>query len=377
MPVTGKALSARSIMKHSDSPPTDKESNDRTVRHVERVLDALRRGESAVLTDSGQQLAFAAAESLADQALAHLQAAGEPVLVLPASRAQALGLETASSVLACSLPNAALDAEFLAALIDPLVNVVKSDTMKARSATAMERAALACAKLATLLPAVLAVEGSHALGKDRPTVSVAELHSYKEALALALRPVSRAKVPLQDAPDTEIIAFRPQFGGKEHLALVIGTPDRDAPLVRLHSSCITGDMLESLRCDCGAQLRQSIIAMEKAGGGIVLYLTQEGRGIGIANKLRAYALQDAGLDTVEANEALGFDADERHFQPAAEMLRQLGYTSVRLMTNNPRKVAELERFGIAITERVPLVIPSGTHNAHYLDTKNKRMGHLP
>jgi GTP cyclohydrolase II len=188
--------------------------------------------------------------------------------------------------------------------------------------------------------------------------------------------VSSARVPLRGAEASRVIAFRPEDGGVEHLAIIIGDPDPDQPvLIRLHSECFTGDLLGSLKCDCGQQLQGAIEAIGKAGSGILLYLAQEGRGIGLINKLRAYHLQDDGFDTVEANERLGFDADERMFLPAAEMLRSLGFDRVRLMTNNPDKVASLARFGIEVVERVPHEFPSNAHNELYLATKARRSGH--
>ena len=147
-------------------------------------------------------------------------------------------------------------------------------------------------------------------------------------------------------------------------------------MVRLHSQCFTGDLIGSLRCDCGDQLRGAVRQIGAAGAGIILYLAQEGRGIGLVNKLRAYTLQDQGLDTFEANEQLGFDADERHYLVAAEMLRQLGFSRIRLLTNNPEKIAALQRSGIDVVERVPHVFPANGHNARYLATKASRGGHL-
>jgi GTP cyclohydrolase II len=211
---------------------------------------------------------------------------------------------------------------------------------------------------------------------DIAAVDTQEILTRRAAMA-GLSRVAEARVPLADAENARLIAFRPGDGGSEHLAILIGTPDPGAPvLVRLHSACFTGDVLASLRCDCGDQLRGAIAAISAAGGGVLLYLAQEGRGIGLVNKLRAYQLQDAGFDTVDANEQLGFDADERVYLPAAEMLRQLGFGTVRLLTNNPEKVAALERYGIRIVERVPHVFPSNDHNERYLRTKATRSGHL-
>jgi GTP cyclohydrolase II len=209
------------------------------------------------------------------------------------------------------------------------------------------------------------------------SVSTAEINSYQSASALSLRAVAEARVPLVDAENARVIAFRPSDGGTGHIAIVIGDPDPRQPvLTRLHSECFTGDLLGSLRCDCGDQLRGAIAAISRAGSGVLLYLAQEGRGIGLVNKLRAYNLQDAGLDTFDANEQLGFDADERVYLPAAEMLRQLGFSRVRLLTNNPDKVAALTRCGIEVAERVPHVFPSNEHNERYLATKKTRQGHL-
>jgi GTP cyclohydrolase II len=211
---------------------------------------------------------------------------------------------------------------------------------------------------------------------DLATVEAAAVFK-RDAAAAGLERVAEARVPLADAENARLIAFRPRDGGLEHLAILIGSPDPARPvLVRLHSECFTGDLLASLRCDCGDQLRGGIDAIARAGGGVLLYLAQEGRGIGLVNKLRAYRLKDAGFDTLDANEQLGFDADERVYLPAAEMLRQLGFGAIRLLTNNPEKVAALQRYGIRIAERVPHVFPSNGHNERYLRTKATRSGHF-
>lgn len=207
-------------------------------------------------------------------------------------------------------------------------------------------------------------------------VSAQSIAAYPSCLASSLVRVSEASVPLLNAEDAKIIAFRPRFGHEEHLAVVIGEPQKlAAPYVRIHSSCVTGDVFASLRCDCGNQLQQAIRVISEAGGGVVVYLSQEGRGIGIANKLRAYALQDTGLDTVEANVALGFAPDERDFAIAARMLESLGIKRVTLLTNNPEKITAIEAQGIAVEKRMPVVTERGEHNERYLDTKAQKMGH--
>ncbi|MDE2148477.1 MAG: GTP cyclohydrolase II [Gammaproteobacteria bacterium] len=166
--------------------------------------------------------------------------------------------------------------------------------------------------------------------------------------------------------------------GKDHLALVLGQPQtgEPAPLVRVHSECLTGDALFSLRCDCGAQLAEALRRIAAAGRGVLVYLRQEGRGIGLANKVRAYALQDRGLDTVEANHRLGFPADGRDYLPAVAILRELGVTRARLLTNNPRKLEALTRSGIDVIERLPLIAGENPHNLAYLQAKAGKLGHL-
>jgi GTP cyclohydrolase II len=200
---------------------------------------------------------------------------------------------------------------------------------------------------------------------------------YQIQAARSLRMVSQTRLPLNDAENTKLLAFRPFDGGHEHFAIVVGEPNTTEPvLIRLHSECFTGDILGSMRCDCGSQLRDAIAAIEAAGSGVLLYLAQEGRGIGLVNKIRAYQLQDAGFDTVDANLQLGFDEDERIYLPAAQMLKLMGINKVKLMTNNPAKLQSLMDHGIDVTERVGLVVAANTHNQGYLQTKAEKAGHL-
>lgn len=186
-----------------------------------------------------------------------------------------------------------------------------------------------------------------------------------------VRKIAQAKLPTKYG-DFEIVAFVSN-DASEHVAIVKG--GKGVPVVRLHSECLTGDALGSKRCDCGAQLQSALSMIGKNGCGALLYLRQEGRGIGLANKIRAYALQDNGRDTVQANVELGFGADERDFAFAACMLRELGFSRVRLITNNPKKVRALEENGIEVVERVPLVMRT-KENAEYLKTKKEKMGHI-
>jgi len=229
-------------------------------------------------------------------------------------------------------------------------------------------AALQLARAAGLLPALWLIDPVNVAAR----VSREDVERRRPSIEL----VSRARLPLGGLPDTQIVAFRASDDGQDHVALVIGAFGGQPPLVRLHSECLTGDVFGSLKCDCGPQLKEALRIIGEAGGGILLYLRQEGRGIGLANKLRAYALQDRGLDTVDANRRLGFADDERDYAHAAAMLRALGVEEVRLLTNNPNKVTGLESAGIKVAERVPHHMPVNPHNADYLATKRKKSGHL-
>jgi GTP cyclohydrolase II len=364
---------------------------------VERCLAELRRGGAIGLTGRGFAAIALAAEMVEEAAFANVQAAGPeasagPRLVLTASRAADLGLmppgSAARDLAICKLPDG-IGAEAIRQLADPTMETPDTPALGVTLAEdlplKLAEAAIDLAKAARLLPAAIMIAlPPDTLGNwvdDTFVLDCTGLAAHSRALAGSLKRVGQARVPLTGAENTEIIAFRPADGGKEHLAIVIGNPDPKQPvLVRLHSECFTGDLLGSLRCDCGDQLRGAIetIARNKqgAGSGIVLYLAQEGRGIGLINKLRAYNLQDDGADTLEANLQLGFGADERVYQPAAEMLRQLGHSSVRLLTNNPEKVRGLEQCGIRVAERVPHIFPSNEHNTQYLVTKARRFGHM-
>ncbi|MDK9721089.1 MAG: GTP cyclohydrolase II [Rhodospirillales bacterium] len=360
-----------------------------TLYQVDRALSELRRGGIVILRGAaGEAGLVLAAEAATGEALAQLKllAQSRPLLALTGRRAEVLGLGCAEAeAVALSLDDGA-DAELVQSLADPLAPKPKSLRpmgLSPAQGSCCAGAAVRLAKLARLLPAALMAPlpeaQAEALGRSRDllSVSVADILAYPETAARSMRQVAWARVPLDAELETRIYAFRPADGGIEHLAILIGQPDAKGPvLVRLHSECFTGDLLGSLRCDCGDQLRGAISEIAKAGGGALLYLAQEGRGIGLVNKLRAYQLQDAGFDTLDANGQLGFEDDERVYLPAAEMLRQLGFNQVRLLTNNPLKVDSLARHGITVAERVAHVFPSNGHNEAYLRTKAQRAGHL-
>jgi GTP cyclohydrolase II len=237
-------------------------------------------------------------------------------------------------------------------------------------------AAMELARLAGVLPAFLVDPAPPA---EAQVVEPGDLNAWKDSAALSI--AARARLPVAACETAEIVAFRSTDDLREHVALVIGDHDGNRPpLVRLHSECLTGDILGSLKCDCGPQLDAALHAMAEeaahGGWGVLLYLRQEGRGIGLINKLRAYQLQDQGFDTVDANNRLGLPTEARDFPVATRMLALLGVGAVRLMTNNPAKVEALRAAGVEVAERVPHQLPPNPHNARYLDTKRDRTGHL-
>jgi GTP cyclohydrolase II len=352
---------------------------DRPLRNARRaVLDA--RNGLPVLVTGSVSLVVLAAESATPAGLAEWRAAasGLGVLLLAPTRAAAVLHQPVapSAAAAIALPAGPLDPATLLALADP--TKPQGQTPVAAALPALAEAALLLAKLGRLLPAVLAAPVAPGAGGGLLNVRAQDLLDYPAQAAATLTKVAEARVPLAEAPDARLAAFRPADGGMEHLALLIGRPEAAAaPLVRIHSECFTGDALGSLRCDCGPQLSQAISRMAAEGAGVLLYMAQEGRGIGLVNKLRAYALQDTGLDTLDANRALGWGADERSFAPAAVMLKELGITRVRLLTNNPEKIATLRDCGIEVTGRVSHAIAANGVNDAYLETKARRFGHLP
>lgn len=367
--------------------PSHALADDAVLSGVARALGDLRRGALVLLEHESELLLMQAAEGVRQAGLEALRrlSGAPPALLLTARRAAALGLAVAPQDDFLALDLLDRPAERIIELADPTVPLSRplSRETQARPPRRLAQAAIDLVKLARLVPSavVAAVPPERAAtvlaDGDILSVTAEAVAEYRFAGARSLVEVAAARVPLAGAEDATIRAFRPGDGGLENLAIVIGKPDiGQGVLVRLHSECFTGDLLGSLRCDCGDQLRGAIEAIAAEGAGVLLYLAQEGRGIGLVNKLRAYELQDRGADTLEANLQLGFDADERVYLPAAEMLRRLGIRRVRLLTNNPQKVAALERCGVSVADRVPHHFPDNQHNRPYLATKARRFGHL-
>lgn len=363
------------------------------MHQVERAIFDLRRGLPVVILDesSGHQAATLVypLESIADpqlQALAE-RSGGQPALTLTNHRLAALGHAVSTSAASLLLPDShGLSSReiYQTATGHSLRSTLNSNC---RPASLGERAALALMRRALLVPAAVTagIEPGQRPDIDRAIehgeLLAVQARAAEQCLELGsglLRCISEADVPLANAPDTRFVLFREPDGLREHIAVVIGDTEKwsAAVPVRLHSACLTGDLFDSLRCDCGEQLRTSISSIQSMGGGVLLYLAQEGRGIGLANKLRAYALQDQGMDTVEADQALGFGDDERRYGVAVDMLRSLDIGRIHLLTNNPLKVDALTAAGIDVVEQ-GRVFGSVTHqNRRYLSAKANRSGHL-
>jgi GTP cyclohydrolase II len=345
---------------------------------IPKAIAALRAGRPVRL-DGSEPIVIVAVETATSDLLDLLDPQREARLLISGERAAALSLANLRDAADPAQPvlverSGWLDREAALALADPGRDLDRGPIGPLQpvpcGCAETAKAALTLARSAGLLPALWLVEA-----KD-VAASVSAEEIARQMLTPEVDIVARARLPLEDLPSTQIVAFRASDDGQEHVALVVGAFGGKPPLVRLHSECLTGDVFGSLKCDCGPQLREALRIIGEAGGGVLLYLRQEGRGIGLANKLRAYALQDRGLDTVDANRRLGFADDERDYGHAAAMLRALGIDEVRLLTNNPNKVAGLEAAGIAVTERVAHHMPANPHNADYLAIKRKKSGHL-
>ena len=344
---------------------------------VGRGLAEFRAGRPVVITGSGETLLCLPVEGLDKDRLAAFRALCAPImprLVLTGLRARSLGIDTDEPVALELTPD--IDAT----QILTLTAEAKSDhPFLPEPAGPAAMAAIELVKLAQILPAVLVADtAAEITSSHNPSIINIEAGAvarFRVEATQSLTIAGEAHVPLSSNVRTRFVVFRDAFGD-DPVAVIVGTPDLSKPVpVRLHSACLTGDVFGSRRCDCGDQLRLALARLQEAGGGVILYLAQEGRGVGLANKMRTYKLQDAGLDTVDANTTLGFDDDEREYGVAVRMLQMLGCTRVVLMTNNPAKLDGLSKAGIEIAGRMPLETPVNADNRRYLAAKAVRAGH--
>jgi len=342
---------------------------------VSRGVAEFNSRRPVLVTAQNERLLALPVDGLDDARLAEftaLCAPSEPSLVITSRRAVALGINTRISMAVRLSP--ADDAESILAFVGDSPGEGAPSAVPAGRAAA---AAIQLAKLSHGLPAVLAADlAGHTPASDQLiTVEADAAERFFDNAIQSLTLASEAVVPLNSGSSARFIVFRDAMGGNE-VAIIVGKPDFAKPVpVRLHSACLTGDVFGSRRCDCGDQLRLAIARLEDIGGGVILYLAQEGRGVGLANKMRTYQLQDDGLDTVDANTTLGFDDDERDYGVAARMLEMLECTRVILLTNNPTKLDRLSKAGIEIVSRMALEAPINADNRRYMTAKVTRAGH--
>jgi GTP cyclohydrolase II len=341
---------------------------------VERALAEFRASRPVVITSADGAILLCGVEGLDAQSARDLDnlAEGRARLVLPAARLRRLGLDrTAPGVV--SLPTVDVERiETLALKIEARVDAPVSPVSH------IDTVALELARIALTIPAIIVMPANlDALPESLfIRVSAESVLGFRAAQVKAMKMVGRAPVPLEGAAETEFVVFRGGEGLRDQVAIIVGKPDlTKAVPVRMHSACLTGDLFGSLKCDCGDQLRETVQWMADNDGGILLYLDQEGRGNGIANKMRAYKLQSQGWDTYDADEVLGFDLDQRRFDFAAVMLKQLGVSEVSLMTNNPEKIKAITDAGIKLADSKRVLGRPNPNNVRYLASKRDRAGH--
>ena len=354
----------------------------------DRISMTLRRGGSVIIRDAKGQAALIRAAEFSDITPERLEdmVTGSEILCLTKRHMTAFGRTVQGNLNCFTLPAETFDNGQITALILGDGTLLPEDAnILGEHENSLPDMACQLLRAVRLIPAALLSRVSVRRQQQArlaesfqiPVIDLHELTNLTEDLEPEMSISITATLPLATAPDSKIVMFRQPANREEHFAILVGEiSTRRPPLVRLHSQCVTGDILGSLKCDCGAQLHAALMQMQEAGSGILLYLAQEGRDIGLLNKIRAYALQDAGLDTVDANHRLGFETDERVFSPAAAMLKALGVSTIRLMTNNPDKLNQLGNYGITIDERIGLNPPANPYNHNYLETKKERTGHF-
>ena len=356
---------------------------------LDRVFMILRRGGFVILRDERGQAGLVRAAEFADytpEPVARLVQSNE-ILCLTDRHLEAFGKPVKEGFKSFSLPaNSMGDNDILGLVLGDASALPQSINLLAERQNSLPDMACRLLRSARLIPAALltrmSMKDNHQLlhfseNYQIPILDFHEVAALKRDIEVEMSITTSARLPLTVTDEAKIVMFRQKNDRQEHFAVIVGSETfEDPPLVRLHSQCVTGDVLGSLKCDCGPQLHQALAMMRDAGGGVLLYLAQEGRDIGLLNKIRAYALQDKGLDTVDANHSLGFETDERMFGPAAAMLKALGLNKIKLLTNNPDKIARLEAHNIKVQMRISLELHANPHNADYLRTKAERTGHM-
>lgn len=355
--------------------------------HIERAIFDIRRGLPVVIRSGEQRLLVQALEGSRSVAALAALSGSRPAMVLTRHRLEAMGLSLKADAACLPLAEQVGEHELHQLALAP--GQARSSALLSglKPAGAAERGAVSLMRRALLVPAALTADvseqASHAVAEQVRQGQLLEVSAEEALQCLAgapgmLKRVSEASIPLEDAPHSRFVLFREPDGLREHVAVVIGQPEaQQGPVpLRMHSACLTGDLFGSLRCDCGEQLRNAVADIQGMGGGVLLYLAQEGRGIGLANKLRAYTLQDSGLDTVDADQVLGFGDDERQYAVAVDMLNALSVHQVQLLTNNPLKMAALREGGIEVVSRQALYGSVTDHNHRYLSAKANRAGHF-
>lgn len=341
---------------------------------VQRAVHELRTGRPVRLTSGKRALIVASADMLGGERIAawNMASADAVGLILPAPRLRHLGIIMPGPAHVSLTDLSAQDITVALMAVKPDVPLLTH-----RAADGLEASALELVKRAYLLPAAVVLPAMDDVHGDMIAVDAAAVDTFHDRSARELTVAARTRVPLSDAEDAEFVVFRGGDGLRDQIAVVIGNPDPKKPvLTRLHSACLTGDLFGSLKCDCGDQLRLAVGEIAAAGSGVLLYLDQEGRGIGLLNKMRAYGLQELGHDTVDADAVLGYGPDERRYGIAGAMLALLGFHKITLMTNNPEKISALEDFGVNVVGHQRLIGSVNPHNENYLNTKAARAGHL-
>jgi len=373
----------------------------KTIRNIELAISDIKRGYPVALFDeNGNKNLILSVESLFvtgwNVFLDNDYSAVGSVII---SKERAKHIFNEADIEHCESENISINCKGSNLSLNEIeeISAVSGDIKKKRTgfnyeiskATVIESYGLSLAKIAELLPAIIIVDCDNS-GNNKDTcsgvdfskmdyleISTSDISKYEEEISDEIEVIASSKLVLKDVESSSIKIFRTFPSSKEHYAIIIGDIKSDKPpIVRIHSSCYTGDLLASLECDCRDQLHEAISVMARDGGGILLYLIQEGRGIGLANKIRAYDLKNNGYDTIDANEAIGFDDDERPYKLAAEMLRKLDVRKIRLLTNNPRKISAMEKNNVKVEKVVSHIMERNDHNKIYLETKFSRLGHI-